>query len=382
MSGSRVAGPLVRRTVALIALASMVAALAVGASTSPASAASHSTGAPRGIGSTDPGTTGLAALPSLVAERTWIANGLKVSTLPRSLYGSVAHEDSLEFTSDPCAEEPGGASVAKACAFGDTHAKQTVVLYGNSYALEWIPAMSALGKLHHFKLVTFIRYGCPFADIATEDWLGSVDSGCLPFRANVVKAINALRPAPELVLLSESFDPTAPGGQSGSITKSQWVSADETTIKQLHATTFPVTVLLAMEHTQFDPGQCLAAHPSDVQACTTTASGDVFGNLDALEATGVSAVDAHSVDFSTLECTSRCPLIVRDLLVHADKAHIDAVFASAVAPALASLLGCVGTEIPTSALAADHIFAELLPTLRERSVVAACRLASSSAYSY
>jgi hypothetical protein len=327
-------------------------------------------------------SAGFAALPNLATERAWIAAGLKIKALPKSLYSAVIHEDSSEFTRDPCAENPGDGSSAKACDFGDLQAKQTVVLYGNSYALEWIPAFSALGKLHHFKLVTYVRYGCPFADIATEDWMGSVDSGCLPFRANVVKAINALRPAPELVVLSESFDPTAPGGKSGSITKQQWVSADQATIKQLHTSAFPVTVLLAMDHTQFDPGQCLAAHPSDVQACTTAASGDFFGQLDSLEAQGASQAHAHSIDLSILECTSSCPLIVHDLLVHADKAHIDHSFASAVDLSMASLLGCIGAEIPKSVLANEKIFLELLPTLRDAKVAEACRLAASSAFNY
>ncbi len=40
-------------------------------------------------------------------------------------------------------------------------ATRTIALAGGSHAEHWITALDALGKLHHFKVVTYLKMGCP-----------------------------------------------------------------------------------------------------------------------------------------------------------------------------------------------------------------------------
>jgi hypothetical protein len=322
----------------------------------------------------------LQSLPVIARERMWIEKGLELRTLPASVTSSLPGESGSEFGGDHCAENPGNPATATACVYGDLTAKTSVVLYGNSYAIEWIPAFNLLGKQYGFKVVTYIRYGCPYADIPTEDWLGSVDKNCLPFRTNVVRAINAMRPSPKLVVLSESFDNVAPDGSN--ITGPEWVEADQKTIRQLHRQRFAVVVLLAMVHTQFDPSQCLAVNTKDVQACSEPASQEVYGNLDSLETQGAAKLGSHTVNLSTLECDRSCPLIIDGILVRADKAHIDKAFATSMAPEIASLVGCAGTEFPKSMQSKGSLFAKFLPTLDKEDTIADCKELLNPPYSY
>jgi peptidoglycan/LPS O-acetylase OafA/YrhL len=52
------------------------------------------------------------------------------------------------------------------CSYGDTEATRTVALAGGSHAEHWLTALDLLGRMHHFKVVTYLKMGCP---LSTEE---------------------------------------------------------------------------------------------------------------------------------------------------------------------------------------------------------------------
>ena len=52
------------------------------------------------------------------------------------------------------------------CSYGDQSATRTIALAGGSHAEHWITALDLLGKLHHFKVTTYLKMGCP---LTTEE---------------------------------------------------------------------------------------------------------------------------------------------------------------------------------------------------------------------
>ncbi|WP_144207017.1 acyltransferase family protein [Mycobacterium tilburgii] len=49
------------------------------------------------------------------------------------------------------------------CVYGDPAASRTVALAGGSHAEHWLPALDLLGHAHHFKVVTYLKMGCPLS---------------------------------------------------------------------------------------------------------------------------------------------------------------------------------------------------------------------------
>lgn len=49
------------------------------------------------------------------------------------------------------------------CTYGDASASRTIALAGGSHAEHWLPALDLLGQLHHFKVVTYLKMGCPLS---------------------------------------------------------------------------------------------------------------------------------------------------------------------------------------------------------------------------
>jgi peptidoglycan/LPS O-acetylase OafA/YrhL len=49
------------------------------------------------------------------------------------------------------------------CTYGDRNAGRTIALAGGSHAEHWLPALDQLGQLHNFKVVTYLKMGCPLS---------------------------------------------------------------------------------------------------------------------------------------------------------------------------------------------------------------------------
>jgi peptidoglycan/LPS O-acetylase OafA/YrhL len=94
-----------------------------------------------------------------------LLNNAKVPKLPMRPTVLEAKEDLPETTTDGCISDFDNSDVIN-CTFGDKEATRTIALAGGSHAEHWITALDQLGQLHHFKVVTYMKMGCP---LTTED---------------------------------------------------------------------------------------------------------------------------------------------------------------------------------------------------------------------
>ncbi|HUD69198.1 MAG TPA: SGNH hydrolase domain-containing protein [Acidimicrobiales bacterium] len=329
-----------------------------------------------GLASASPYTT-VSRLPGVPPVLSWILYSSNTTSLSSSLQGELATEPKSMFWGDACDSSPGGSASATACAFGDTSATQTVVLYGDSFALQWVPALSELANADHFKLLVFVRIGCPFADKSVLDYLGSVDTGCLSFRANVVSAINALRPYPQVVLAAEDFYRTAPDGAS--ISSRQWAAAAARTLHQLAVHRFPVGVILGLPAAKMDPSQCLAAHASDIQACDTPIRNAFARPADMRLSSAVRGAHAFIVNVSMLICGNSCPDVLHNTLVHSDRWHLSAAYVQSLARSFGSLVGCIGKRVSRGLAPTGGVLSRLLAPVGWP-VTAACKAAIAAPF--
>ena len=94
-----------------------------------------------------------------------LLNHAKVPKLPMRPTVLEAKGDLPETTTDGCISDFDNSDVIN-CTFGDKEATRTIALAGGSHAEHWITALDQLGQLHHFKVVTYMKMGCP---LTTED---------------------------------------------------------------------------------------------------------------------------------------------------------------------------------------------------------------------
>jgi peptidoglycan/LPS O-acetylase OafA/YrhL len=76
-----------------------------------------------------------------------------------------AKNDLPPSTKDSCISDWSNPALIN-CTYGDKAATRTIALAGGSHAEHWLTALDLLGRMHHFKVVTYLKMGCP---LSTEE---------------------------------------------------------------------------------------------------------------------------------------------------------------------------------------------------------------------
>ena len=89
-----------------------------------------------------------------------LIDGAPVPDVPMRPTVLEAKKDLPETTVDGCISDFDTVDVIT-CTYGDESASRTIAVAGGSHAEHWITALDLLGKLHHFKVTTYLKMGCP-----------------------------------------------------------------------------------------------------------------------------------------------------------------------------------------------------------------------------
>ena len=89
-----------------------------------------------------------------------LLDGARVTQLPFRPTVLEATDDVPESTNDGCISDFDNIGIIN-CTYGDLTATRTIALAGGSHAEHWITALDILGRQHGFKVVTYLKMGCP-----------------------------------------------------------------------------------------------------------------------------------------------------------------------------------------------------------------------------
>ncbi|GAA2311348.1 SGNH hydrolase domain-containing protein [Streptomyces kunmingensis] len=223
------------------------------------------------------------------------------------------------------------------CVYGDPASDTTVVLFGDSHAAQWFPALERLARERHWRLVSLTKASCKVADVTIVSDAKPY-TACDTWRAKVLERIAALRP--DLVIASSSDAGDVAYPDAGGEVR-QWTAGFERTYRAIRASGARVAALLDTPWPASDAVDCAGTHPLDLRRCAVTpgrAAKDprrAAAVRAAAAATGATAVDPHR----WLCAPATCPVLVADTLVYRDDGHIAESYARALAPVLGAELG-------------------------------------------
>ncbi|OBB59685.1 acetyltransferase [Mycobacterium sp. 852013-51886_SCH5428379] len=89
-----------------------------------------------------------------------LTNRMRAPKLPMRPTVLEARKDLPVTTTDGCISDFDNVGVIN-CTYGDKTAPRTIALAGGSHAEHWITALDILGQQHGFKVVTYLKMGCP-----------------------------------------------------------------------------------------------------------------------------------------------------------------------------------------------------------------------------
>ncbi|MDG0852506.1 acyltransferase family protein [Roseateles puraquae] len=219
------------------------------------------------------------------------------------------------------------------CEFGVTSSDKTVVLFGDSHAAQWLPAIDMLARQQGWRVVALTKAVCPSVDTPVDFYVTRRRfEQCETWRARMLTRIDQLRP--QLVVLANSagyHDVPLP----------RWQDGMSRTVKHLQGLGSQVAYLRDTPHTGLDVPTCWARvvwwgwTPAD--ACTYPALGpqDRLPQVAQAEQETARGLGIPYVDLSPLLCTSaRCPTRQGDMPMYRDRTHLSEPFVRALAPTL------------------------------------------------
>ena len=214
------------------------------------------------------------------------------------------------------------------CVLGDTASRRVIVLFGDSHALMWLPAIEPVAQHDGYRLDLVWSPNCPAASVTYWNWpTRSYATGCDQWRTSSLAAIRQAHP--HLVLLaSETADRWA--SSRALMSDAQWKAGLLKTISLLHLPGTKIAVIGDIQTLDLAMPDCLAAYPTAVQRCGVALPNPVVKNRGHQLAEAAAAREAGVLYVNTLPwlCTTTwCSPIVGTMVSYINDWHVTATYA-------------------------------------------------------
>jgi peptidoglycan/LPS O-acetylase OafA/YrhL len=271
--------------------------------------------------------------------RRLVAQSARLDTLPGNLSPALAevHNDFPASYVDGCHLDVPDVELPGPCAYGDVTSSTTVVLFGDSHAAQWLPALARLANLHHWRLLSRTKSSCTPADVQiTLDMLKRAYTECDTFRHKTLNEIKRI--GPTLVIMASIVDKDGPTPESQTVLP-MWTDGWSRTFATVRDASKAAALLVDTPRADEDIPDCVAANPTKLTACAGSA-GAVLRKPERriAIAAAASSIGVTVVDPNPWLCANVCPAVVGDLLVYRDAHHLTRAYSTMLSWPLDSIL--------------------------------------------
>lgn len=218
-----------------------------------------------------------------------------------------------------------GQRVSPICEYGDRKSSQTIVLYGDSHAAQWLPALDLIGRENKIKILSLTKSACPSAEVIKEvDGQYAIDD-CQGFRDSAISRISQIKP---LAVIATGLQPQfAPYTQKDGL--NWWLEGEAKLYQRLKSlTTYPI-YLSDTPIRSISVPDCLAANRGEL--CNEARK------INAKVATGF-----HAINPTPWLCANSCPAVIDGIVTYRDHSHLTNAMSEHLAPSLLASLKRIG----------------------------------------
>jgi peptidoglycan/LPS O-acetylase OafA/YrhL len=224
------------------------------------------------------------------------------------------------------------------CVYGDPGSKRTVVLFGNSHAMHWFPALERIATRRAWRLVALTRAGCAIGDVRFS-------SRCDAWREHTLRRIER-RERPQLVIVATSTSMSlgvVVGGErlSPDASRPHLRRGLEGTLRRLRASGARVIVIKDLPRSPHDVPDCVSREPKRLERCAFRREQQPDQAFDEQSTVAVEGADA--IDPAPVVCPDGlCHAVMGNALVYRDDNHLTATYARTLWPWLDAALPSLG----------------------------------------
>ena len=238
-------------------------------------------------------------------------------------------------------------STVPICPLGDVHGKHTMVVYGDSHALMWLPALTAIATRAHWRLVMLAKPACPATLVPVVNPSGFEQpnvrfSACDQWHSWALGWIIEHKPDMLIVSQRNRYEAPSPTGPPRLVSTDQWRAGLEAELKYVNVPGIKKFVLGSTPVGSVLAPSCLSQNAQDVQACSASLSSAVAPAYNRAEQLAAQASGSLFIDPVPWFCSSQCTAIVSHYVVYVDASHITATYAQYLQVILGRTLGFRG----------------------------------------
>jgi peptidoglycan/LPS O-acetylase OafA/YrhL len=222
-----------------------------------------------------------------------------------------------------------------ACVYGDRRSRTTVVLYGDSHAMQYFPALERIAKARRWRLVNLTKGGCPPARVRVLQPLKPrPNPACEAWREHTLRRIEQdEHPALVVVGSSVNYTVVAGGRRLGREASTRALGTGYApTLERLHAASPRVAVIVDAPRPPRDIPSCVSDAMNDLPRCAF-ARGPAMARASAIAAAAGRVPGVGIIDATNQFCLQRtCPAVIGNVLVYRNSGHITASFMATMRP--------------------------------------------------
>lgn len=197
-----------------------------------------------------------------------------------------------------------GETVSGECSYGPKSDRK-VILFGDSHAAQWMPALEKLAYQENFTLISLTKSACPAAAVVKVETGEYKNADCAQWRQNSIARIQATQPIAVIVSGMQHFD--LPAGYSS---RTQWWKEGQAkTLAALRGSSQHIIYISDTPHPQRDIPSCIAA--GRLNKCNGTEP-----------STPIFSPGWQRINPTSWFCDGSCPAILNGVVVYRDASHI------------------------------------------------------------
>lgn len=226
------------------------------------------------------------------------------------------------------------------CVYGDPHGKKTVVLYGDSHAMQWFPALNSIAKKKHWKLVGLTKSGCPPIKATVYNTeLKRRYTECNTWQANTEKRIKDLKP--DMIVTSQRAVYSVMHGNKrvdGSSSAKIMTKDAASNLRHLKKFSNHVVAIKDDPHPSFDVPDCVSKHPKALDKCVLPQD-KALGYSPVVKDAAKKVGGVDLIDPTPKLCQKgKCPAVIGNALVYRNSDHLTPTFVKTLTPWFAGKL--------------------------------------------
>ncbi|HEY2052336.1 MAG TPA: acyltransferase family protein [Solirubrobacterales bacterium] len=223
------------------------------------------------------------------------------------------------------------------CHYGNPEAERTLILFGDSHAMQYFPAVVELAEIHNWRLIVLTKAECPPEELKVRSMIEDREySQCDEWREAAFKRIESGNKGATVIMSGDTeYIPYGPNGEelTGDEAAEAMEAGYKRTLQRIQAAGPHAVVIRDNPTSVEDVPSCVSEDIQHLGRCAFPRKREWDREYDVRAAE--SSPGTHLIDFIGDICPGEiCRAVIGNALTYRDKDHLTATFARTLEPML------------------------------------------------